>query len=183
MTVTGLTGVGKDYLAVRALEGTDTPLVNWGTMLGLLLDLDRDVMMSRTDPSLVTRKQFEVCDELVAMQPVVVTAHTVRSSGTNIEYNQELEQRLNPSAYVYVSAPPEIIQQRVIARNSSAIRSSEVLSVSDIQDLQDLKRKKVFEIASEIGADFINLSNIPECTSQNVRILSEILGNLAVKAQ
>lgn len=179
VTITGLTGAGKDFLAVHALRGIRMPLVNWGTMLGELLDIDRDQMMVNTDPSLVSTKQFEVCDALIDMQPVAVTAHTVRSKGIDIEFDAELEHRLNPSAYVFVSAPAEIIQQRVIARNNIGERASDILSIDDIRKLQDLKKDRVMNISERIGTEFIDLINIPELFPQNIHLLARTLGNIA----
>ncbi len=162
VAITGLTGVGKDYLGIRAVEGLGIPLVNWGTLLSDRLGESRDVMMQTVSATDVAREQYRVCDQLIDLQPVAVTCHTVRSRGLSVEYDIDLERRLNAGMYVYISAPAEQIQDRVMARNLTGERASQVLSVSAIRELQRIKKERVEQIASELHTPFIEIENNEE---------------------
>lgn len=173
-----MTGAGKDFLATSALKEVSVPIVNWGTLLSRLLGSDRDSMMIDSSPAIVSKMQYEVCDAIIGMQPIAVTAHTVRSRGTSIEFDTKLERYLNPSIYVFVSAPAETIRERVVARNNSCERSSDVLNVCDIHELQILKRDVVRSLADSIGSNFVELSNTRELVLPNTRQLANILSTL-----
>ena len=173
--ITGLTGVGKDFLTDRLVQDEPIKVVNWGTLLGSLLRTDRDTMMTTTNETEITKQQFAVCDALINMQPIAVTCHTVRSRGTDIEYNLALEEKLNPYAYIFVSAPAEIIGERVTLRNDSGVRNSEELRVSEIERLQNVKRQRVAEIATYLGSRFFELENLDGLVGTNVAKLATIL--------
>lgn len=176
IAITGLTGVGKDFLAMHAIQNLDINLVNWGTILSDRLGVRPDEMMETVNPKAVKRQQFTTCDTLVDSQPVVVTCHTVRSRGLSIEYDMGLERRLNPSVYVFISAPAALIQGRVVARNLSGTRVSQVLSLSHIEKLQQIKKDRVIAIADELNSLFIEINNEDDLIEENICKLIYIIG-------
>lgn len=168
IAITGMTGVGKDYLIEKANAEHGLAVVNWGTLLGEELAADRDMMMDNTDPARIRAGQFIVCRRILDLQPVAVTCHTVRPEGDSFAYDLELEAEFNPSSYVFVTAPPELIYERVRQRNERGERKSHELPVGEIARVQDFKLQAVSELAGRLGCSMLVIENTAEALDENV---------------
>lgn len=178
IAVTGMTGVGKDYLIEKANADHGLTVVNWGTLLGEELAADRDLMMDSTDPARIRAGQFIVCKRILDLQPVAVTCHTVRPEGSLFAYDFELESAFNPSSYVFVTAPPELIYERVRQRNDRGERKSQEIPVEEIALVQDIKLRAVSELAGKLGCNLLVVENTAETLDQNVIAMSNSLAAL-----
>jgi adenylate kinase len=182
VAVTGMTGVGKDYLVDRANQRHGIGVVNLGTLIGDELAADRDVMMDTIPPERIRAAQFIVYRRVVAMQPRLVTCHAVRPQGEGFAYDMDLEQLLNPSSYVFVTAPPEVIAERVQRRNQSGERKSPDLPVAEIDRIQQIKLDAVEELTGILGCDLLVFNNVSEELDANVHRLSQQIGALTLGA-
>lgn len=182
VAVTGMTGVGKDYLVDRANQEHGLGVVNLGTMVGEELATDRDLMMDIVDPARIRAAQFIVYRKVLAMQPRLVTCHAVRPQGEGFAYDLEIEQLFNPACYVFVAAPAEIIAERVRQRNQTGERKSPELPIDEIDRVQQIKLKAVTELSGALECDLLVLNNVHEEFDENVRRLGERIGALTLGA-
>jgi adenylate kinase len=178
--ITGLTGVGKDYLVNAANPNKTVNTLNLGTLVGEALAMDRDAMMTTASPERIRHAQISAYRHVVKVQPVIVTCHAVRDAvqGTGYAYDREMEDIFNPTAYVFVSAPPELIEERVARRNESGERKSIVLSAKQIEDEQAAKLSLMGQLASEIECDLVVLQNVNELFEDNVVLLREQIARI-----
>lgn len=180
IAVTGMTGVGKDFLVEHANTDHGIAVVNWGTLLGDELREDRDVMMDVIDARRIRVGQFAVCKKILGLQPVAVTCHTVRADYHGIfAYDQELEAAFNPAAYVFVTAPPETICERVRQRNERGERKSQELSIPEIDDIQAVKLAAVHELAGQLGCRMLVVENTDTNLEYSVRQISDEIAAIA----
>jgi adenylate kinase len=179
--VAGLTGVGKDFLVDRAnVDPFKVNRVNWGTLFGERVGKSRDGLgdylpgRGQTD-----HIQRLVCDQVVSLEPVIVTSHPVKIVGRVTHTNWETERQLQPSMYVYIAAPAELIADRVMMRNASGLRQSPELDLDTIEEIQRLQLQGVEDLAQSVGADLLTLNNIPELVEYNTALLqSDIIKKL-----
>lgn len=174
--VTGLTGVGKDYLVGAANADRKIETRNLGTMIGSALNLDRDEMMEAATPDRIRAAQLSAYRSVVDLQPVLVTCHAVREMANgDLGYDREMEQIFNPLTYVFVHAPAELILERTIVRNKRGERKSPVLGVDVIEEEQSRKLELVRELTDDTGSRLVLIDNIDSAYVGNVAIIrSEI---------
>jgi adenylate kinase len=180
VAVTGMTGVGKDYLVDKANREHGIGVVNLGTLIGKELATDRDAMMDTVAPARIRAAQFIVYRNVVAMQPQVVTCHAVRPQGEGFGYDMELEQLLNPSSYVFVTAPPEVIAGRVHLRNQNGERRSPELPIEEIARVQQIKLDAMERLTGILGCDLLILNNVNEELDTNVCRLGQQIGAMTL---
>lgn len=174
--VTGVTGVGKDYLVTAANADAKIGTRNLGTLVGEALRMDRDAMMRSAGADEIRRAQLKAYSIVVAEQPLVVTCHAIRELKPGwLAYDEEMEDIFNPQSYIFVKAPAELIKERVQARNSSGERRSVELSVNQIDEEQAAKLELTHALTDYLCTRLIVLDNIDEAYVGNVAILrSEI---------
>ncbi len=180
--VTGVTGVGKDYLVTAANADAKIGTRNLGTLVGEALKMDRDAMMRAAEADEIRTAQLKAYSIVVAEQPLVVTCHAIRElEPGKLAYDEEMEDMFNPQSYVFVKAPAELIKERVQKRNNSGERKSVEFSVNQIGEEQAAKLELTRSLADYLCTRLIVLENIDEAYVGNVAILrSEInmvLGN------
>lgn len=170
--ITGVTGVGKDYLVTAANADKKIQVRNLGTLVGEALQMDRDMMMRSANPDEIRAAQLSAYKAVVEQQPLVVTCHAIRElpSG-NFGYDQEMERIFNPYSYIFVKAPAEIIRDRVAHRNQSGERKSVELSVAQIEEEQSEKLEMTHELTDYLCTRLIVLDNIDEAYVRNVAVL------------
>lgn len=172
LAITGMTGVGKDFLVSKANADIDMQTVNLGTLIGDILQSNRDRMMDLTDAATMRAAQQTAYKKVVEMQPLIVTCHAIREQENGYGYVYEMEKLLNPMAYVFVAAPANIIAERVRSRNQKGARKSAELSVPQITELQELKLNAMKELAQKLGCELVILNNTADNLSDNIAILS-----------
>lgn len=174
--VTGVTGVGKDYLVTAANADAKIETRNLGTLVGEALRMDRDAIMRAAGTEELRIAQLKAYSMVVAEQPLVVTCHAIRElEPGRLAYDEEMEDMFNPQSYIFVKAPAELIKERVQARNRSGERKSVELSVNQIDEEQAAKLELTHALADYLCTRLIVLDNIDEAYVGNVAILrSEI---------
>ena len=181
IAVTGMTGVGKDFIVDRANREHGMTVVNWGTLLGEELAADRDEMMDTTPPERIRQGQFTVCRNILSLQPALVTCHAIRPNNEGqYVYDLEIERMLNPSCYIFVAAPPELIYQRVRERNQKGERRSAEISVDEIDTVQQIKLDTLEELSRVMDFDMLVLNNVEDELDQNVKMLGQRIGGLSL---
>jgi adenylate kinase len=93
-----------------------------------------------------------------------------------------LERILNPSCYVFVTAPPEVIAERVQQRNQKGERKSPELPIAEIESIQQTKLDIMGELTSALDCDLLVLNNVDGELDSNVHVLGERIGNLGFNA-
>ena len=182
ITVTGVTGVGKDYLVSRAVNG-DHPgvkVANFGTLLGEALGMSRDQIARMDDPERLQRAQLLAARRVLGLQPVVLCSHVAPVEADT--YSLETEQAINPKAYVVVTAPPDVIAGRVHRRNLSGERNSPEISIKETARIQTDRLSAVQELSGRLGCEMLVLENIDqdEGLANNVSQLSQLIGTIGV---
>lgn len=174
--ITGVTGVGKDYLVAAANADNKIRSRNLGTIIGEMLKMDRDAMMGTADFDELRTAQLKAYSMVVSEQPLVVTCHAVREiEKGRLGYDEEMEGIFNPLSYVFVKAPAELINERVQKRNMSGERKSHERSTAQIDEEQSAKLELTRTLADYLSTRLIVLDNIDEAYVGNVAILrSEI---------
>lgn len=173
--VTGMTGVGKDFLVDKAIQDLSVNKVGWGDMLSEELGVNKDIMMSTVDPDRILEGQFAICHKVLQIQPVVAVCHVVKPENGRYIYNLEIEKLLNPFGYVFIAAPPELIYQRVQMRNLKGKRKSPEISVDEIERIQNIKIEAVKELAVIQGSQMLIVNNTVEELDANVGKLNNFL--------
>jgi len=182
LAVTGMTGVGKDYLVERANQEYEVGVVNWGSLIGDELEVNRDLMASTHSAEEIEAAQFAVCQKIVDMQPVVATCHTIRPLNGEYTYNLEVEQKLNPAGYVFISAPPELIAERIRKRNDEGSRKSQEMSIDEIFRIQQIKLLAVHSLARALDCRFVVLNNTELEFESSVRSLQKEIGKISTRS-
>lgn len=174
--ITGVTGVGKDYLVAAANADDKIRSRNLGTIIGEMLKMDRDAMMGTADFDEIRTAQLKAYSMVVSEQPLVVTCHAIREiEKGRLGYDEEMEGIFNPQSYVFVKAPAELINERVQKRNMSGERKSLERSAAQIDEEQSAKLELTRTLADYLSTRLIVLDNIDEAYVGNVAILrSEI---------
>jgi len=174
--VTGVTGVGKDYLVTAANADNKVAVRNLGTLIGQSLSMDRDAMMRAVSLGRIRAAQMTAYKTVVAEQPLIVTCHAIREMDTGkLGFDEEMEDIFNPSTYVFVRAPAGVIKERVAERNRLGERSSVERSVAQIDEEQEQKLQLTHTLADYLCTRLIILDNVDHAYVGNVAILrSEI---------
>lgn len=173
--ITGVTGVGKDYLVTAANADNKIRSRNLGTIIGEMLKMDRDAMMRAANYNEIRAAQLKAYSLVVAEQPLVVTCHAVREIEGRLGYDAEMEDIFNPQSYVFVKAPAGLVRERVQKRNMSGERKSVELSVAQIDEEQSAKLELTRKLTDYLCTRLIVLDNIDKAYVGNVAILrSEI---------
>jgi len=177
--VTGVTGVGKDFLTQEANTGLGLLTLNIGTLVGRNLATDRDLMMGSADPVDIYRAQMSAYQEAVVSQPAIVTCHAVRQYPHGLDYRWEMEQVFNPELYVFIKADPELIASRVEARNARGERQCEMRDTASIEQEQLLKLKRMEELTGKLGCGLVVIDNSDQSTAESVQIMKEAIAQIA----
>jgi len=178
LAITGMTGVGKDFLVSKANAGINMQTVNLGTLVGNILQSNRDQMMELTDTATMRAAQQAAYEKVVELQPLVVTCHAIRKQENGYGYAYEMEKLLSPMAYVFISAPAHIIAERVRNRNQKGLRKSAELSVLQIIELQELKLDAMKELTKKLGCELVVLDNTADNLGDNIKTLRSYMRRL-----
>jgi adenylate kinase len=171
IAITGVTGVGKDYLVDKANGSLGFRKLNLGTLISEIVQTDRDQMMSTLDPSVIRAAQFAAYRQAVNMQSLLVTCHAIREQAHGYSYELAMERIFKPSLYVLVTAPPATIADRVHKRNLRSERRSRELSIQEIALLQAATIEAMQELTAILGCKLLIINNLHEAISTNTDVL------------
>lgn len=176
IAITGVTGVGKDYLAALITEKYGIGAVNMGTLIAEELAVDRDVMMRVTPPGKLYEAQLAAYHKAAVRQPGLVTCHAVRPGKNGLAYAWELERILNPLTYIFVTAPPEVIFKRVRQRNKNNERKCREVPVEQIRREQEAKLGIMKELSSRLGCSLLVINNTTNSDTRTMRQVDGVIG-------
>ena len=180
IAVTGMTGVGKDFLIERANTTPTIKTSNLGTIIGTILNADRDNMMATVSPERIRQAQLKAYKEVTRTQPHIVTCHAIRLLDGVYNYDLVMERIFNPRLYVFVTAPPKVIVERVRLRNRAGLRKSEELPVEEVAKIQQIKLEKLEALTQILGCELTILTNTSTQLSYNTKKLQGLFQGLIV---
>jgi|SRR5688500_4459289 len=184
IVVAGETGAGKDFLVERANRYEGIAHINWGDLFGThaRLDKDKDKLAYLPGAPHTEAIQRVICQQVLALKPVIVTSHPIKEIG-GIEYvNWAAEELLCPEEYVLITAPSKVIAERVRKRNEEGLRQCTEFSVEEIARRQINKLERIAELATYIGAGLTVLYNTEAKTDVNTRILAGLIHSCKIEA-
>lgn len=160
IAVTGMTGVGKDFLVGRAIGASTLGYYGWGDLLSQELGVNKDRMMTHVPRKRIQDGQLKVCKKLLELTPLVVTCHAIRpNEAGEYVHDPEVERLFRPNEYVFVRSEPEIIAERVRQRNAKGTRESEQIDPDRIAEVQEIKLSAMTRLANTYGCPLRTIDN------------------------
>lgn len=181
IVVTGQSGVGKDFLVEKANpKSFGIKHVNWGDIFSRLVNDDKDNLANVYVPDAATTMaiQNKVTQEVISLEPVIVTSHPVKIE-QGVEFvNWDIEKTISPSDYIFIRALPEIIADRVQKRNAAGLRKTPELTVQEIAKMQDRKLELMAELADHVGGRLTVIDNFDDNVHQNVQQIRQVMNRI-----
>ncbi len=179
--ITGVSGVGKDFLLIQMRENGLIPdgisVLNMGTLLSRQAGIDRDRLREGTLDEVSTWQQA-VLPEILRLQPAVLITHMVVKQGNFLIVNPKLEFSLAPKWYVCViSHPKQIIEWRR-RRNTKGERNTVVEDPVLIEFHQRMVVDTLLNLHRLTGAGVAVVNNLPDTTRNNLELMKEIFSSL-----
>lgn len=179
IVVAGQSGCGKDYLVERANQPPDQiSHVGWGALFGALVGEDRDHITYSPDDPNTLKVQKIVTQQVLALQPVIVTSHPVKISNDTEYVNWDIEKDLNASTHIYVTSPPELIAERLFERNRTTTRATSIPSIDVIAKQQERKIELVKNLSDYVGSNLIFIDNVFENFHQNIATIRAAIADI-----
>ncbi|HYD34490.1 MAG TPA: hypothetical protein VD999_00305 [Vitreimonas sp.] len=184
ITVTGVSGSGKDYLVGQALTHykntwfDEVTIFNFGTELFNFLTAapsatkidNRDAMKNLSSEEIDDSVSMAIAS-LLALQPALNLAHVAFFTKGKMQLNPGNEKIINPHEYIFVRSAPELIQAWRQAENSRRQRPTETLD--QIQMHQNLAYLMTYGLAQSLGLGLIVINNDPAFTDRSVSVIAE----------
>ncbi len=177
ISVTGVSGVGKDFLLRKVLEderiAERISIFNFGDELFKELKKDNPQIVGKYDIANYSQDQVKksvscVVGNINRHAPVMLTTQVVYRQGGGFFYNIDNETAINPEAYVYVYADPyEIRDWRIVDRR----RGRKIEDILDIELHQNVGLDVVSVLGGQMGTFVLRMKNSPGKVKENVRIL------------
>jgi adenylate kinase len=182
LIVTGVSGVGKDFLLKQAHKvnpqmTTFVQVVDFGKELSNLLKVKFSITSRDQISSMLTQDQVldsvnELVDSLRTPKSKILNTHVVYKQNDSLRINTDTIRRIDPCSYLFIWADPKEIQQRRIS-DTSRNRSSEPVDVIALH--QDIAQSVVEAFARNYGAAMRNINNCQSNVVNNIEILFEQL--------
>lgn len=177
VTVTGVSGSGKDYLVnkTRELEpellGGKISIFNFGSELlasvqqslvntdSATQDILKDIPLADLDVHIQ-----RTLDRLLAYQPCLQMTHIVFKQRGSYVMNPNSEIRTNALEYIFIESDPKQISQWRLENQDSRKREQE--PIEDIELHQTIARLGTYAMATRLGAGMVVINNNPLTTSE-----------------
>jgi len=180
LVVTGISGVGKDFLLSESVkQGVIPPSVktfSFGEELLAYFKTIYPYIRTRNDiRNVLTQEQeqggiTEVIDRLIRLQPTMLGIHVVYKHRESLVANPDIDRKMHPVGYIYVwGEPDQIAQWRT--QDTSRLRKSE--SVEDISLHQNIALEIALLIARYTGAGLKTLWNRTDNVVENLATIKE----------
>ncbi len=184
ITVTGVSGSGKDFLIDHAAKvepsivGSQITVFNFGSELLQSVTSAIPEMASK-DNDYLKSLPLEVLDfhiqttldRLMNAQPALQLTHLVFKQRGSLVINPENEKKTDAIEYFFVQSDPEMIYKWRLDNLEN--RKRDIESVDDIAMHQTIARAATTAIAMRLNSGLIVLNNNPQDTTQ---LVSEMLG-------
>lgn len=186
ITLTGVSGVGKDYLLRKVAEidpriGTSVTIYNFGELLFEQISLSNNCL----DSQLTTRDDLHqhltqmeikqlveiVVEKIIKHEPALLNTHVVYKQRGSLQINPDINKKLNACWYIYVWSDPEAI----LLRRQETSRKREQESIVDVTLHQQIAFEATRIMAYVLGAGFKSLNNKIDNVTENVSIIQEII--------
>lgn len=184
ITITGISGSGKDYLVDSAKQkaldifGKGIEIFRFGAQL-----LD-SINRSRPDDQIESRDLLKylspmVLDQFIQMtledllrqQPALCLTHVVSKQQGRLVINPKSERFVNGQGYIFIRSNPELIQRW--RANGQHSRQREVEHVYEIDIHQNIAQLSTQALAMSLGMGFMIINNEPDDTESSVNAIIE----------
>lgn len=175
ITVTGISGSGKDYLVKKAGEAEPELLGGKISVFNFGSELLESVRKSLVDADSVTKDALkalplgdldayiqETLDRLLDAQPCLQMTHIVFRQRGSYVMNPKSEIRTNALEYIFIESDPEQIS--LWRHENQGVRKREVELIEDINLHQTIARLGTYAMATRLGAGMVIVKNDPSFT-------------------
>ncbi len=175
ITVTGISGAGKDYLVKKASElepellGGKIAIFNFGS------ELLASIRQSLADADFITQDALKdmqlddldayiqrTLDRLISLQPSLQMTHVVFKQRGSYVMNPQSELRTKALEYLFIESDPDQISQWRIENQDK--RKREIELMDDINLHQTIARLGTYAMATRLGAGMVIVKNDPSFT-------------------
>lgn len=173
ITITGISGCGKDHLIEQAKRmdpdttGNQVSVFNFGTELlrfissqspGLALP-NRDFLkdLPQKEIEKYVRGTLEL---LISKQPALYLTHVVHRQQKELIISPEVERLINAREYIFIYTDPQLIFDW--RQQCQVVRQREPQTVDDIALHQNIARVATYVFALSFGCGFLLIHNCPD---------------------
>ena len=184
LTVTGVSGSGKDYLVSEAekmapdIFDGGVMIFNLGSELSRLTFTNTDSGVPVSQDSLNKLPNEEVnphltkaIQSLLDQQPAVYLTHVVCRQQNDLVMSPMCERKVNAKQYVFICADPEHIYGWRKAQQSQ--RERDLQTADDIALHQRIAQMATVEIAATLGSGCLLIHNRPGYDAEAIEVIVE----------
>jgi adenylate kinase len=181
VTITGVTGVGKDFLIGRLTQDGLIPneisILNMGTLLSSISNKGRDSLRELPIETLSQNLSLTV-PKIISAQPAILNTHLIVRQNDYLIFNPNFEQMISPQWYVAVISDPNLIISWRQKRNERGERQSSVENEETITFHQRMIIDTLKNLHSSLGSGVALLINRPDRFDRNISFLEKISSSL-----
>lgn len=184
ITVTGVSGCGKDYLVSMAQQmspdivGSKVAVFNFGSELLATLSAQspdisapsRDILKYLPQESIDPAIQITL-QRLLASQPALYLSHIVHRQRDKLVISPENDRLVNSLEYIFVHSDPALIH--AWRQQEQGHRQRELQAIDDIALHQNVAQMATYALAMSLGSGFVLLHNRPSDTAEAASVLLE----------
>lgn len=178
LTITGSPGVGKDFLVKTLIQNKlfqeSLEVVNFGTLLSQLIQVDRDAL-KWVSASEIIAAQLNAAQEIhkqAEISSLILNSHVVYPQQGQLSFNPKIEEFINPRHYALVIANPEILLER---RRGDTSRNRTPKNEDELYREQYFMLSILRSITEYFGSGLSIIRNDDEDPTQALQLLLEIL--------
>lgn len=184
LTVTGISGSGKDYLVNHArllapdIIGDRIAIFNFGSKLFQSLTADLGPLSIKNKDDLknlpvevINCYVAQTIQKLLDCQPALYLNHVVWKQQGKLMINPESEYKVNSFEYIFIHAEPDLISTWRLHDQKN--RPRELESIDQIALHQEIAQLTSLAIARQLGAGFIRIDNRPNDIIESTAVVLE----------
>ena len=178
IAITGVSGVGKDFLIDKSVgDSSGTRIYSTNRHLsGMLAEQGLSIFaLSSVGLDEAVRQSNRRIVDAIRSNPgdcSIVNTHIVHNRPSGLKIDRETLGQIRPRDIIAVTANPETIAER---RYKDKKRNRITESISEIKEKQEIEVLEAERIARSIGARVVKLVNTESRTDENVRQIRELI--------